>query len=197
MKSAFAQTKNWIESFSEKPYSAAALFALAVLESSFLPVPLDALFLPLSLAQPRRAILNASICVVGSTIGALAGYYIGYLFFDVVGSRIVDYFGWHQMFEQILLQYKEHAWYAIVFAGFTPIPFEVFTYSAGFNHAVEMSTFLPAVFVGRTIRFLPVGILLFVFGPKVKDLLRKYFFQTVVLAGLLFLLWFFVIQKLN
>lgn len=196
MKSVFVQAKDWVKSFAGKPYSGAALFALAVLESSFLPVPLDALFLPLSFAQPRRAILNASICVVGSTIGALAGYYIGYFFFDAIGSRIVEYFGWHLMFEQILLQYSEHAWYALVFAGFTPIPFEVFTYSAGFNHAVEMSTFLPAVVVGRTIRFLPVGILIYVFGPNMLSLLRKYFLRVMVIAGMVFLLWIFVIQKL-
>lgn len=196
MKSISVQTKDWVGNFSRQPYSLVALFALAVLESSFLPIPLDALFLPLSLARPRRAILNACICVIGSTIGALAGYFIGALLFDVIGSPIVEYFGWGQVFDRILLQYREHAWYALVFAGFTPIPFEVFTYSAGFNYAVEMSTFFPAVIVGRTIRFLPVGILLFVFGPNMKDLLHRYFFRIVLLTGMVFLLWFLVIQTL-
>jgi membrane protein YqaA with SNARE-associated domain len=188
--------KLWIEGFAQKPHSTFALFVTAIVESSLLPIPIDALFIPLSLAHPKRAIINAIICVLGSAIGAVVGYYIGYALFETIGVRVVNYFGWMELFDTVLLKYKEHATAALLLAGFTPIPFEVFTYAAGFKQAVGLSTFIPAVLAGRALRFIPIGILLYMFGSNIKGFIKKYSTVLAIAVPFLLLLWFIAAKYL-
>jgi membrane protein YqaA with SNARE-associated domain len=182
--------KHFLESFAQKPHSAFALFVLSVAESSLLPIPLDVFFMPLSLAQPKRAILNSMICVLGSTLGAVIGYYLGYALFETVGAYIVNYFGWMELFDNVLLKYKEHATAALLLAGFTPIPFEVFTYAAGFNRTIPLATFIAAVLAGRSLRFLPVGIALYFFGSGIRGFVAQYFGKIALALPIIILIWF-------
>ena len=177
--------KAWVEGFAGKPHAGAWLFLIAFVESSLLPIPPDVLLIALCVANPRSSFRFAAICTAGSAAGALLGYSIGYAFFDTIGTRIVTFYGMSDQFNTVLQKYSENAWVTIILAGFTPIPFSVFTIAAGFNLTISPLTFGLASLVGRSLRFLTVGGLLHVFGPRVKEHLDRHLTQLMLIIGVL------------
>ncbi len=190
------RTKDWVESFARKPYALWALFFIAFVESSFFPIPPDVLLIALAVANPKQSFKFAAICTAGSVSGAFLGYYIGYAFFESIGSRIVDFYGFSDQFQFVLDKYRENAWFAIIFAGFTPIPYKVFTIAAGFNETIDLGTLAFASLVGRASRFFLVGGLLFVFGPRMKEYLDRYLGRLTLALGLLFILGIITVKWL-
>lgn len=179
--------KAWVEGFAAKPNASAWLFGIAFVESSFFPIPPDVLLIALSVAEPKKAFRFAAICTAGSVAGAFLGYYIGYAFFEAIGSRIVAFYGFADQFHLVLEKYRENAWLAIIVAGFTPIPYKVFTIAAGFNLTIDLATLAGASVVGRASRFFLVGGLLYVFGPRIKGYLDKHLEKLTLILGLLFI----------
>jgi membrane protein YqaA with SNARE-associated domain len=190
------RTKDWVESFAQKPYALWALFFIAFVESSFFPIPPDVLLIALAVANPKQSFKFAAICTAGSVSGAFLGYYIGYAFFESIGSRIVDFYGFSDQFQFVLDKYRENAWFTIIFAGFTPIPYKVFTIAAGFNETIDLGTLAFASLVGRASRFFLVGGLLFVFGPRMKEFLDRYLERLTLALGLLFILGIITVKWL-
>ncbi len=188
--------KAWVESFAAKPFATWALFGIAFVESSFFPIPPDVLLIALGVARPRRAFWYALVCTLGSVSGAFLGYYIGYAFYETIGSKIVDFYGFHDKFQFVLDKYQENAWTAIIVAGFTPIPYKVFTIAAGFNQTIDLLTLALASLVGRASRFFLVGGFLFLFGPKMKEFLDKYLERLTLALGVLFVLGILAIKYL-
>lgn len=188
--------KAWVEGFAAKPYATFALFIIAFVESSFFPIPPDVLLIALGVARPKRAFWFALVCTAGSVAGAFLGYYIGYAFFETIGSKIVDFYGFHDKFQYVLDKYRENAWLAIFVAGFTPIPYKVFTIAAGFKETIDLTTLALASLVGRSTRFFLVGALLFALGPKMKEYLDKYLERLTLALGLLFILGILAIKYL-
>lgn len=186
--------KDWVEGFARKPYALWALFFIAFVESSFFPIPPDVLLIALAVANPRKSFLYAAICTAGSVTGAFLGYYIGYAFYETIGSHIVDFYGFSDQFQAVLDKYKENAWTAIIIAGFTPIPYKVFTIAAGFKETIDLSTLALASLVGRASRFFLVGALLFVFGPKMKEYLDNHLGKLTLALGVLFILGIITIK---
>ncbi len=181
--------KIWVESFAAKPYALWALFIIAFVEASFFPIPPDALLLTLAVMYPKRSYLFALVCAAGSVSGAFLGYYIGYAFFELIGSRILEFYGAMEHFETVLIKYREHGFLAIVFAGFTPIPFKVFTIAAGFNLTIPLGTLALASLIGRSLRFFLVATFFYFLGPRIKVYIDKYFdffaiaFMVLLVAG--------------
>ncbi len=188
--------KAWVESFAAKPFATWALYGIAFVESSFFPIPPDVLLIALGVARPRRAFWYALVCTLGSVSGAFLGYYIGYAFYETIGSKIVDFYGFHDKFQFVLDKYQENAWTAIIVAGFTPIPYKVFTIAAGFNQTIDLLTLALASLVGRASRFFLVGGFLFLFGPKMKEYLDKYLERLTLALGVLFVLGILAIKYL-
>jgi membrane protein YqaA with SNARE-associated domain len=186
--------KAWIEHFASKPYALWVLWITACLEASVFPVPPDVLLIALAVARPKRSFLYAAICVGGSTAGALIGYYIGYSFFEVVVRHIVDLYGLQSRFNSVLVLYKDNAWTALLLAGFTSIPFSIFTIAAGFNETIDVRTFVVATLAGRSLRFFLLASLLFVFGPAIKAYLDKYLERFSIAVGVLFVLGILIMQ---
>ena len=168
------QFKSWVEGFAERPSASRLLFVLAFCEASIFPLPPDYLMIPLSLARPKRSFWYATVCITGSILGASLGYVVGHFFFDAVGSRLVVMFGWTELLHSVLLRYSQNAWWTLLLAGFTPIPFQLFSLVAGINNTVPFPVFLPAALCGRMLRFYLVATLLFFFGPKVREWSEKY-----------------------
>jgi membrane protein YqaA with SNARE-associated domain len=188
--------KHWVESFAAKPYATFALFVTAFVESSFFPIPPDVLLIALGVERPKRALWYALVCTVGSVAGAFLGYYIGYAFFESIGSKIVNFYGMTDQFQIVLDKYKENAWTAIIIAGFTPIPYKVFTIAAGFNQTIDLVTLALASIVGRASRFFLVGGLLLIFGPTIKDYLDKHLEKLTIILGVLFILGILAVKYL-
>jgi len=183
---------------------------LAFSESSFFPIPPDILLIALAVAVPKKSLKYALICSAGSVLGGCFGYLIGwhlicsagsvlggcfgYLigwqFMASVGNRIVDFYGLTPKVEYIEALYNKYDAWAVGIAGFTPIPYKVFTIAAGaFN--INFSVFLIASCLSRSARFFLVGGLIYVFGPSIQSFIDKYFnilaiaFTVLLVAGFL------------
>ncbi len=181
---------DWVLGWAETPYGSPALAILAFAESSFFLVPPDILLIALSLGKPKRTFYYATLCTAGSVIGGLAGYYIGLQFMDLIGNKILAFYGLMSAFEQIGELYNRYDTIAVFVAGFTPIPYKVATISAGvFN--INIGAFVAASIVSRGARFFAVSLLIYLFGPKIKKFIDKYFnflailFTILLIGGLL------------
>lgn len=168
------RAKEWLEHASTRPYALWLLAGMAFIEGSIFPLPPDLLFLPLSLMRPRRAFVFASVCVAGSVAGALGGYLIGAALYETVGQTLITLSGFGSRFTSLLAEYQKHALITLLLAGFTNIPFSLFTIAAGFRHTLTVETLLIGAAIGRAVRFYLLGAVIFYLGPRVKPFLEKY-----------------------
>ena len=179
------KTYDWVLHWASTRHAVPALFLLAFTESSFFPIPPDVLLLAMCVAVPKRSFQFALICSVASVLGGMFGYLLGWQFMDLVGHRIVDFYGFQPQFDKIGHWYNEyHAW-AVAAAGFTPLPYKVFTIAAGMFE-VNFPIFVMASLASRSARFFILAALIWKFGPKVKELIDRYFnmLPIVFFAGL-------------
>ncbi len=175
--------KAWLERFAEKPYAAVALFAFGFIEASLFPLSPDVLLIALGVSNPRKSLFYSLIVVAGSSLGALLGYYVGYMFYAAVGDRIIGFAGLQHQFQYLLQQYRVNAWLTLLVAGFTMIPFMVFSLAAGFNATLDPGVLFLGALCGRLIRFVPIGVLLMVFGQRVKYYFDQYLGRTMLVIA--------------
>lgn len=181
--------KAWVEGFAQKPYALWALFAISFIEASVFPLPPDVLLIALGVVSPRKALKYGLVTAAGSFLGGYLGYYIGYASFEIIGKPILSFFRVIHFVDPALRGYQQHGILALIFAGFTPIPYIAFTMAAGFNRTIDLLTLTIGGAIGRLLRFMLVGGLLYVFGPPVKTFIDKYFEKvSIVFAGLLVVL---------
>lgn len=167
--------KEWVESFAGKPSARWSLFGIAFVESSFFPIPPDVLLIAMGVGQPRKSFQYALICTVGSVLGAFLGYFIGYALFETIGKPILEFYGVLDQFESVLQNYRDNGILALFIAGFTPIPFKLFTIAAGFDQTISLTTLAVGSIIGRSSRFFLVGALLHHYGNAIKAFLDRYF----------------------
>lgn len=163
----------WVLHWAETPYGPVALFALAFCESSFFPLPPDILLIALGVSRPGKALYYALLCSLGSVFGGLLGYYIGYQLFQHLGQPILDFYGAMEQFHRVQELYREYDFWAISVAGFTPIPYKVFTIAAGVTR-IDLAVFVLASALSRSARFFLVGGLIKKFGPRIRGFLERY-----------------------
>jgi membrane protein YqaA with SNARE-associated domain len=180
---------DWMLSWSESPYAVLALFCLSFAESSFFPLPPDVLLMALTLGQPSWGMYYAMITTVGSVLGGMVGYAIGWwggrpLLMRFMGKERVAIV--HHTFE------RYEGW-AILIAGLTPIPYKVFTLGAGAFY-VNFKVFVMASIISRATRFFLVAGTLQLFGPWIKDVIEKYFNIFTILLVILIALGFWLVK---
>lgn len=179
---------NWVMHWADTPYGAWALFLLAFCESSFFPLPPDILLIALCVAVPKKSIRYALVCSVGSVIGGCFGYLIGWRFMETIGNKIIVFYDFGDKFNYIKQLYQSYDAWAVGVAGFTPIPYKVFTISAG-AFRINFPVFVLASLVSRSARFFLVGGLIYKFGPRIQSFIEKYFnilavaFTVLLIAG--------------
>jgi membrane protein YqaA with SNARE-associated domain len=187
---------DWVLHWAETPYGIPALFILAVAESSFFPVPPDVLLIALALGAPKRAFRFALICAVGSVLGGMAGFGIGYFGYEAIGKPLIDFYHGHEVMAKIELQYAKYGFWGILVAAVTPIPYKVFTISSGFFR-FEFLSFVLASVIGRSFRFFLVAGLIWKFGPPIKTFIDRYFnalciiFVVLLIGGFMLLKYAF------
>ncbi len=145
---------------------------LSFAESSFFPVPPDVMLAPMALAKRRRAWFYATVTTLASAAGGAAGYYIGFLAFDMV-EPLLHELGYWEAYLTAREWFAQWGVWVVFIAGFSPIPYKVFTITAG---AVSMA-FLPFVIasiLGRGARFFLVAALMVWGGAPMDRFLRKY-----------------------
>jgi len=179
---------DWVLHWADTPYGTWALFLLAFCESSFFPIPPDILLIALAVAAPKKSIKYALVCSIGSVLGGCFGYLIGWRFMETIGNKIILFYGFGDKFYYIKHLYQSYDAWAVGVAGFTPIPYKVFTISAG-AFRINFPVFLFASLVSRSARFFLVGGLIYRFGPRIQTFIGKYFnilaiaFTVLLLAG--------------
>jgi membrane protein YqaA with SNARE-associated domain len=183
-KNSIRRLYDWVLGWAETPYGSPALAILAFAESSFFLIPPDILLIALSLGKPKRTFFYAALCTAGSVIGGLAGYFIGLQFMDIVGNRILVFYDLMNEFEQIGELYNQYDALAVFVAGLTPIPYKVATISAGV-FKINIGTFVAASIASRGARFFAVSLLIYLFGPKIKIFIDKYFNYLAILFTIL------------
>ncbi len=185
---------DWVLSWAETPYGTAALAILAFAESSFFPIPPDVLLIALAIGQRRRSFHFALVCSVASLAGGAFGYAIGHQFWSVAGNLFFHYVpGFtHERFAQLQELYQQYDFMIVFTAGFTFIPYKLFTISSGvFN--ISFPGFLLASAVSRTARFFLISALIWKFGEPIKRFIEKYFnllasvFVVLLIVGFLLL----------
>lgn len=186
---------DWVMHWAETPYGVPAIFLLAFAESSFFPVPPDVLLIALAMGMPSKALYFALVCSVGSILGGMFGYLIGFGFYETLGKPIVEFYQFGDKFEYIKNLYNTYAAWAVGIAGFTPIPYKVFTITAGVCQ-INFPIFVLASAVSRSARFFIVAGLIWIFGPQIKAFIDRYFNLLSVIFVALLILGFLVLKYL-
>jgi membrane protein YqaA with SNARE-associated domain len=180
------KTYDWILHWSTTKYALPALAILAFAESSFFPIPPDVLLIAMTVAVPMKAFRYAAVCSVASVLGGMFGYFLGWQFMDLVGTPIVEFYHFQEQFAKIGSWYEEYNAWAVGAAGFTPLPYKVFTLAAG-AFEINFPVFVLASLVSRSARFFIVAGLIYKFGAPIKVFIEKYFnILSIVFLVLLF-----------
>jgi membrane protein YqaA with SNARE-associated domain len=195
---------DWVLKWADRPSGSRVLFIIAFAEASFFPIPPDVLLIPLALGMRKKAFKMAAICSVGSILGAFLGYSLGYFvwwtegaftpfaqfFFQNVPGFSVE--GFYRLKEL----YETWNFWVIFTAGFTPIPFKLFTISAGAFH-IQFPLFILASVISRSARFFLVAALIWKFGEPIRHFIDRYFnvlaiIFTILLVGGVWLIKYFI-----
>ncbi len=158
--------------WSAHPHAPWYLGILSFAESSFFPIPPDVMLAPMTLARPAAGWRLATLTTVTSVLGGTLGYLIGFLAFETVQPFIVEW-GYEPAYLQAVAWFNDWGFWAIFIAGFSPIPYKVFTISAGALHMV-FAPFVIASFIGRGGRFFLVAGLIRWGGTRMEAQLRRY-----------------------
>ena len=193
---------DWVLSWAYKPSGPKALGAISFCEASFFPIPPDVLLIPLAISRRNKALAYSFICSVASVLGAGFGYFIGKFVwwadqntFSEFANIFINYVPGFTLesFQNIRSLYDEYNFIIIFTAGFTPIPFKLFTISAGaFN--INFFLFIFAGAVSRSARFFLVGYLIRAYGKPIQSFIEKYFNLLAILFTV-FLIGGFLIIK--
>lgn len=195
----------WVEDLAGKRHAVRALFLLAAAESIVFPIPADVLLIALCVGRPKRSFYFAAVCTLGSVLGAIVGYSLGYwMWYEGGGgavefSAVAEFFfrvipGFTvEQFENVRQLYNQYDFWAIFAAGFTPLPYKLFTVTAGVFQ-LNIATFLLASLVSRAARFFLVGGLFFVFGRTIKSFVDRYL-EPLAVAFTILLIGGFVAVK--
>ena len=167
------------------------LSGLSFAESSFFPIPPDVMLAPMSMARPERSMRYAAITTLASVVGGLFGYLIGLYAFDLIEPWLQQSHYWDK-YLHARSWFDDWGFWAILIAGFSPIPYKVFTIAAG-TLVMNLPLFIAGSFIGRGGRFFLVATLLAWGGPRMETRLRAYVERIgwlLVIAGIVAFLYF-------
>lgn len=160
-------------------------------ESSFFPIPPDVMLAPMAMARPRQWAWLAAITTVTSVLGGVFGYLLGYLLLDAV-LPLIENVGYRPAYDTAVSWFERYGFWAVFVAGFTPIPYKVFTISAG-AAGMAFAPFVAGSVIGRGLRFFLVAGLVRALGPAFEKHLLRYVdvlgWALVALIAVAVLLW--------
>lgn len=208
---------DWVLNWAKTPYGILALFCISFVESSFFPIPPDVLLIALAVASPTRWKWIAAVCTIGSVLGGLFGYLIGYLAWDSIGVPVLEYVAHVNFVEHngrmdlLLPSYltqnigqqlggnylfeaydRWNAWIVFIF-GLTPLPYKIVTITAGVAQ-VNIPVFVFASIFARALRFFTVAWIISRWGDKAKVFIEKYFNTLATIFVIMLILGFVVIK---
>ena len=130
-----------------------------------------------------------------SVLGGVIGYAIGYFFWDLIGNHIIEFYNANDQLEKLKLQFSEYGWFIILVAGFTPLPYKIFTLSSGFL-SFNFFIFLFCSFISRGLRFVTLSYLVQKYGEKGISAVEKHFSKITCFVLILSIaIFFYIIYK--
>ena len=171
------------------------LMAVAFTESIFFPIPQDIMLIPMILAARSQAFKLATLCTIASVLGGMAGYGIGYGFYETIGHQIISTYGFEDKVAQFRTALDEQGFIYVFLGGFTPIPYKVITITSG-TLQMDFTTFVMAALMSRVMRFFLVAWLLWKFGEPIKDFIDRYFGILTLLFAVILIGGFYVLKYL-
>jgi len=191
----FRKLYNWTMHWAKTKQAPYALFTIAFIESSFFPIPPDVLLIAMVAAERKKWLRHAAICTMGSCLGALLGYFIGWALYETIGKFIVNTYHLEAAVQMVGRKYSENEFLTVFTAAFTPIPYKAITITAGIFKISLMTLFIASL-LGRAGRFFLVAGALRLFGKKIQDKIEKYFdifsiaFIILLIGGFLLLKYY-------
>ena len=169
---------------------------VSFIESSFFPIPPDAMIIPMVIAKKKEYFKIFLIASVFSVLGGIFGYLIGYLFFDLA-MYVIEFYGYQDKVENLKLSMSQGngflAWLSILFlAGFTPLPYKAFTISSGLI-AFNLPVFIIVSLISRSLRFFIVAYLSYRFGELFTEYMEKHGSKWFTIIGIIIVIIFIII----
>ena len=169
---------------------------VSFIESSFFPIPPDAMIIPMVIAKKKEYLKIFLIASIFSVLGGIFGYLIGYLFFDLA-MYLIEFYGYQDKVENLKLSMSEGsgflAWLSILFlAGFTPLPYKAFTISSGLI-AFNLPIFIIVSLISRSLRFFIVAYLSYKFGELFTEFMEKHGSKWFTIIGIIIVIIFIFI----
>ena len=163
---------DWCISAAGKPHASWMLGTISFVESSFFPVPPDAMLIPMALARPDRAFAYAFLCTWTSVAGGLLGYWIGAALYDSVGHWLISFYGYGDQVEALRDTYVRYGALIILLKGLTPIPYKIVTIASGFA-GYNVALFVIFSIIARGFRFYLVALLLHRYGVQARAVIEE------------------------
>ena len=169
---------------------------VSFIESSFFPIPPDAMIIPMVIAKKKEYLKIFLIASIFSVLGGIFGYLIGYLFFDLA-MYVIEFYGYQDKVENLKLSMSQGSgfltWLSILFlAGFTPLPYKAFTISSGLI-AFNLPVFIIVSLISRGLRFFIVAYLSYKFGELFTEYMEKHGSKWFTIIGIIIVIIFIII----
>lgn len=169
----FSSLYQWTLRWAEHKFAPRILAFITFIESIFFPIPPDVMLAPMVLAKPESAWRFATITTVASILGGAVGYLLGYLMFEPWIQPLITEFGYQDRFDRAISWFQEWGVWVVFIAGFSPVPYKLFTVSAGFLHMAFLPFFITSA-VGRGMRFFLVAGLIKWGGSAMEQKIRQW-----------------------
>lgn len=170
-------------------YSRHAYWGLGIasfLESIIIPIPLEAILIPLMQARRRQIFILSTIALLGCLAGATVGYFVGYFVFDAVGQQLVEMVSTPEQFEHVRMRMEEDGFWFILSVGIIPIPFQIAMLAAGAT-SYSFFLFILASTLSRALRYYGLGLLVFIAGNKAQAIFERHKVTAAIVATIVVL----------
>ena len=173
--------------FIDSKHMLKSITAASFLESTIVPIPLEAVLVPLMQARREKLWLIALMATIGCIIGAILGYALGYYLFDVVGDWVINTFSNPEQFEQVKQKMQAQGFWFVLTLGIVPIPFQIAMLAAGATK-YSIFLFLLATVIARSIRYFALAAVVYYAGNQAERIIQKHKTKALVAISVLVLL---------
>ena len=171
---------------------------ISFIESFIFPIPPDVLIIPMTIAKKNEWLKIATIATLGSIIGAIFGYFIGYIFFNEIGVKIFELYSVDNttfLKDKVSSEGGTIAWVTLLaIAGFSPVPFKLLTITSGFVH-FNIFYFFIVCLLTRGFRFFLIAFLIGNFGSAIKTVIEKKLLKVSIILSIILIIFAFLIYK--
>lgn len=174
---------DWCIAAAYRPFASWIMGGVSFVESSFFPIPPDAMLIPMSLARPDRAYSYAFLCTWTSVLGGILGYAIGAVLYDSVGTWLIGLYGYGDKVEAFREAYNRYGAWIILLKGLTPIPYKIVTITSGFA-GYNLLLFVVFSVITRGMRFYFLAFLLNRYGERARTIIEERLEFWVALGGI-------------